>query len=168
VSNLLALDLGTTMGWAVVRGGMLTSGVERFPQREHAHPGSRLQGFVAWLDAMKRKHPGIDRIVYERAPLAAFRSEEAARVHAQLEGLLLAHCAEWDIVVEAIHPVTLKRLVTGSSKADKQMMLSAVRMQYKGITDHNEADAVALVIATSKPWHYPQQAPPEKLTDKPF
>lgn len=142
--KILALDLGTRTGWALMDGTRLEHGVQTFDVRRGESPGMRYIRFNAWLDAVGR----VDLIVYEQPHQRGGAATEialgfATRVH---EFCALHPASEHT----SIHSATLKKWATGKGNAKKPDMLAAVRA--KGwarpgadVDDDNEADALALL-----------------------
>ena len=63
---LLALDLGTTTGWALSsRDGHLTSGSESFKPGRFEGGGMRYLRFKRWLTEVKHSADGIDAVYFE-------------------------------------------------------------------------------------------------------
>ena len=52
MSAILALDLGTTTGWAMRRGGLILSGVAEFKPGRFEGGGMRYLRFTRWLDKL--------------------------------------------------------------------------------------------------------------------
>ena len=65
-TTILALDLGTTTGWAL-RGsdGHITSGSESFRPQRFEGGGMRFLRFKRWLTEIKQSCDGIDALHFE-------------------------------------------------------------------------------------------------------
>ena len=66
ITTILALDLGTTTGWAL-RGsdGHITSGSENFRPQRFEGGGMRYLRFKRWLTDIKQCNASIDQVVFE-------------------------------------------------------------------------------------------------------
>ena len=142
---ILALDLGTTTGWAI-RGfdGLITSGTVSFKPNRYDGGGMRYLRFTNWLTE-------IDRL---SGPIAAIWFEEVRR-HAGTDaahvfGGLMASLTSWAELRGTPYagtPVgTIKRHATGKGNANKDAMIAAARSRGFSPVDDNEADAIALLL----------------------
>jgi len=143
--TVLALDLGTTTGWAI-RGfdGLITSGTVSFKPSRYDGGGMRYLRFTNWLTE-------IDRL---SGPIAAIYFEEVRR-HvgtdaAHVFGGLLAVLTSWGelrgIPYQGIPVGTIKKHATGKGNAPKQAMIDAARVRGFTPADDNEADAIAILL----------------------
>ncbi|WP_425385504.1 hypothetical protein [Tepidamorphus gemmatus] len=142
---ILALDLGTSTGWAI-RGhdGLITSGIVSLRPGRFDGGGMRYLRFTNWLTE-------IDRL---SGPIAAIWSEEVRR-HAgtdasHIYGGLMATLTAWaelrGVPYEGVPVGTIKRHASGKGNADKAAMVAAVRARGFRPADDNEADAIALLL----------------------
>jgi hypothetical protein len=142
---ILALDLGTTTGWAL-RGhdGLITSGTVSFRPSRYDGGGMRYLRFTNWLSE-------IDRL---SGPVAAIWFEEVRR-HAgtdaaHLYGGFLATLTAWSelrgVPYEGVPVGTIKRHATAKGNAGKEAVLAAVRARGFSPADDNEADAIAILL----------------------
>jgi Holliday junction resolvasome RuvABC endonuclease subunit len=139
--NILALDLGTTTGWAYREGARIESGVQTFDVKRGESPGMRYVRFNRWLDEMMRLRRGA-LLVFEQAH---HRGGAATEVAAGFSTRVLECAARLDLEHAAVHTATLKKFATGKGNAKKAEMLGAVCRRWKAVTDDNEADAIALL-----------------------
>lgn len=158
--TVLALDLGTSLGWAFARGGVIEAwGVEDLSIKgddPHA-AGDRLIKFHNWLhgDNSIPGWGGVQEVFFEIAG-ANFRNMSANEVYYQLKGVLRMFCAGCRIPLIGMHNATLKKTFTGDGRAQKQDMCRyAHNLGWKGgkpgtAMDHDAADAVALIVCLLK------------------
>lgn len=142
---VLALDLGTTTGWALRgRYGGITSGTLTFKPTRFEGGGMRYLRFRRWLDEVARLADGLGRVVFEEVRRHA--GTDASHIYGGFLGQLSAWCEERRVPYEGVPVGTIKRFATGRGNADKAAMISA--MQARGFTpaDDNEADAIALLL----------------------
>ena len=67
-TTILALDLGTTTGWALMGSdGQITSGSQSFKPQRFEGGGMRFLKFKRWLTEVKQCTTGIDLVVFEGA-----------------------------------------------------------------------------------------------------
>jgi len=141
--NILALDPGSSFGWAASSDGRIESGVQDFLLRRGESPGMRFIRFNRWMPSMiSLTSPGL--IVYERPILAyAYSAEILAGfvTRIQEEG------ARQGIPFEPVPVATLKKWATGRGNAKKAEMIGAARSRFpeRMILDDNEADALILL-----------------------
>ena len=142
---LLALDLGTTTGWAL-RGqdGGITSGTISFKPSRFEGGGMRYLRFRSWLTEMAGLASGLSRIAFEE--VRAHAGTDAAHLYGGFLAHLSAWCEERGIAYEGVPVATIKRFATGRGNADKAAMIAAI--QARGFTpaDDNEADAIAILL----------------------
>lgn len=147
-SIVLALDIGTSCGWAVQRpSGRVESG--RVVLTAGGRQGVRLHAFRLWLSDLHSRLGMIDTIVWEHAHQQQGRANE---VHHNLVGVLLDFCERNRITdYHRVEVGTLKAFAigdhrkAGADRADKDDMMSAARALGFQVSSHDEADAVHLL-----------------------
>jgi len=148
--NVLALDLATHCGWALCEDATTESGVQVFDVKRGESPGMRYVRFNRWLQtivpAVENGHR-VGLIVYEQTvPFTAkFGGATARELAAGFSTRVQEFCALRAIEHATVYPSTLKKWTTGRGNADKDAMLQAVARRWRPVTDHNEADAIALL-----------------------
>ena len=143
--SILALDLGTSTGWALRTGdGLITSSTVSFRPGRFDGGGMRYLRFRAWLE----------RLADDAGPIAAIHFEEV-RHHtgtdaAHVFGGLLATLTAWaelrSIPYSGVPVATIKRHATGKGNANKEAMIAAARARGFSPADDNEADAIAILL----------------------
>jgi len=143
-SSILALDLGTTTGWALVsRDGDITSGTENFKPHRFEGGGMRFLRFKRWLTEIKNCAEGIDQVVFEEVRRHA--GVDAAHAYGGFMGQLTAWCEHHSIPYQGVPVGTIKKHATGKGNASKDDMIAAARAHGHAPVDDNEADALALL-----------------------
>jgi Holliday junction resolvasome RuvABC endonuclease subunit len=143
--GILALDLGTTTGWALrFDTGRITSGVETFKPRRFEGGGMRYVRFTDWLVEIAMHAHGIRRVVFEEVRRHA--GTDASHVYGGFLATLTSWCEEHEVPYEGVPVGTIKRFATGKGNADKAAMIAAVRARGFVPADDNEADAIALLL----------------------
>jgi hypothetical protein len=143
--TILALDLGTTTGWAI-RGydGLITSGTVSFKPSRYDGGGMRYLRFTNWLTEIDRLSGPIGAIYFEEVRRHA--GTDAAHVF----GGLLAVLTSWGelrgVPYQGVPVGTIKRHATGKGNAPKQAMIDAARSRGFSPADDNEADAIAILL----------------------
>jgi len=143
--TILALDLGTTTGWAI-RGydGLTTSGTVSFKPGRYDGGGMRYLRFTNWLSEIDRLSGPIGAIYFEEVRRHA--GTDAAHVH----GGLLAVLTSWGelrgVPYQGVPVGTIKKFFTGHGGAPKQAMVDAARARGFNPADDNEADAIAILL----------------------
>lgn len=138
----LALDLGTTTGWAVrLSDGSVVSGTASFRPGRYEGGGMRYLRFRAWLDDMARF---FDAVYFEEVRRHA--ATDAAHVYGGLLATLTAWCEARSLPYQGVPVGTIKRHATGKGNASKVAVIAAVRAHGFAPADDNEADALALLL----------------------
>lgn len=159
---VLALDLGTNTGWALRRpDGVIESGVAKFTPAGHEGDGLRFLRFRAFLHETKRRVDAmggaIGLVEYEHVDFIRPGQVYSAHVWGGMWATLTAWCEHHRIAYRGIPQATLKKRITGRGSFKKGAAKEAVRAavnlrlsQLYGrrglVTDHNEADALALLL----------------------
>ncbi len=139
---ILALDLGTTTGWAVSSSGMLVFGTWNLKPTRFEGGGMRFLRFTGFLIALNERSR-ITKIVYEEVRRHA--GTDAAHVYGGLQGALTSWAEEEGIPYQGIPVGTIKKFWTGKGNANKEAMVAEAHRREITVKDHNEADAVALL-----------------------
>jgi Holliday junction resolvasome RuvABC endonuclease subunit len=144
-NTILALDLGTTTGWAIHGfDGLITSGTVSFKPSRYDGGGMRYLRFTNWLTEIDRLSGPIEAIYFEE--VRRHVGTDAAHVY----GGLLAVLTSWGelrgVPYQGIPVGTIKKFLTGLGNANKQAMIDAARKRGFSPADDNEADAIAILL----------------------
>ncbi len=141
--TILALDLGTTTGWALMGSdGQITSGSQSFKPQRFEGGGMRFLKFKRWLTDVKQCTTGVDLVVFEE--VRRHVGVDAAHAYGGFMGQLTAWCEHHQIPYEGIPVGTIKKHATGKGNAGKEDMIASVQARGHQPADDNEADAIAL------------------------
>lgn len=139
--NILALDLGTSCGWAMKSEGKITSGVwDLKPSKFDSH-GVRFLKFRRHLE-LELVIGSIQKVYYE-----AVRHHigiDAAQMYGGYVSQVQLICHEYDLPYEGIPVQTIKKHATGSGNADKKMMIEAAIKKFKTVNIINDDHADGL------------------------
>jgi hypothetical protein len=143
--TMLALDLGTTTGWALrAPDGLITSGTVSFRPSRYDGGGMRYLRFTNWLSELDQLSGPIAAIWFEEVRRHA--GTDAAHVY----GGLMATLTSWGelrgVPYQGVPVGTIKRHATGKGNAPKEAMIAAARARGFSPSDDNEADAIALLL----------------------
>lgn len=143
--NILALDLGTTTGWArCSRDGTVHSGSEKFAARKLEAAGQRWLKFRAFLAEQRTAAGGeIDAIYFE--DVKRHVGTTAAHVYGGFLAMLEAWCAANKVRMIGVGVGTVKLHWTGKGNADKGAMIAAAKAKGHNPVDDNHADALAIL-----------------------
>ena len=145
VPSILALDLGTTTGWAVRNDRCrILHGTAEFRPSRFEGGGMRYLRFGNWLEQTLEITGGIDAVYFEE--IRRHAGTDAAHVHGGLLATLTSWCEGHGIPYQGVPVGTIKRFATGKGNADKQAMIAAVRARGFEPADDNEADAIAILL----------------------
>lgn len=153
---VLALDLGTTTGWALrSRDGGITSGTMTFRPSRFEGGGMRYLRFRSWLDEVIALSGGVSRLVFEE--VRRHVSTDSSHAYGGFLAMLTAWCEQKSIPYEGVPVGTIKRFATGRGNADKVSMIAAMRARGFRPADDNEADAIALLLWATGAEHAPDR-----------
>jgi len=143
-TTILALDLGTTTGWAL-RGsdGHITSGSKSFRSQRFEGGGMRFLRFKRWLNELLSASNHINAVFFEEVRRHA--GVDAAHAYGGFMGHLTAWCEHHNIPYQGVPVGTIKKHATGKGNAGKDDMIAAIRARGHTPGDDNEADALALL-----------------------
>lgn len=140
--TILAVDLGTTTGWAIKNEFGITSGSVRFKQDRFQGGGMRYLNFQRWLI----KLPKVDIVYFEE--VRRHLGVDAAHAYGGFLSHLTSWCEMRKIPYQGIPVGTIKRFITGKGNASKEEVIGAVKTLGYTPIDDNEADALALLHLT--------------------
>ena len=140
----LALDIGTTSGWATAfDSGQRSSGSIKLKAHQFANWASRMTKMRGLLDGLHTLEP-IEEVWFEE--VRRHNGVAAAHVYGALMGTVAEWCDLRDIPYSGVSVGTIKKFATGSGNASKERMISAVKEKWRAnVKDDNEADAIALL-----------------------
>lgn len=143
-NTILALDLGTTTGWALCpRDGEITHGFVNFRPQRFEGGGMRFLRFKRWLSEMKSLSTDIHAVYFEE--VRRHLGVDAAHVYGGLMATLTTWCEHHRIPYQGVPVGTIKKHATAKGNASKEEVMAAMRAKGHAVTDDNEADALALL-----------------------
>lgn len=148
----LSLDPATVTGWALLMpDGRIQHGHISFAREGHEREGAPFLRLHRFLVDTNTRVNGEIRALYFEDPGGWFPQgrANAAKTLLAMRGVILAWAERNKIAYLGVSPMTLKKDATGNAKADKAAMVKAVNAwggTFAAITDHNEADATALLL----------------------
>ena len=132
----LALDLGTTLGWATPE----ASGSVKLQAKNREPKGMRFLRFAQWLEETYKVNGGLRRVYFEE--VVGHKGKAASHMYGGYWAILLAFCEMKGVLAEGVPVKTIKKYATGNGNADKEMMMDAYRARWGcDPVDNNEADA---------------------------
>ena len=141
--TILAMDLGTTTGWAVKHEYGIESGSVSFKTKGFEGGGMRYLRFQYWLADLLIIAGKIDVVYFEEVR----RHLGVGAAHAY--GGFLSHLTSWcemnKIPYQGVPVGTIKRFITGKGNASKSEVIASVEALGHFPIDDNEADALALL-----------------------
>ena len=142
---VLALDLGTTAGWAL-RGhdGLIASGTVSFRPGRYDGGGMRYLRFTNWLTEIDRLSGPIAAIWYEE--VRSHRGTDASHVYGGLMATQTAWAELRGVPYAGVPVGTIKRHAAGKGNAGKEAVIAAMRARGYAPADDNEADALTLLF----------------------
>ena len=141
----LALDLGTTTGWALqLPDGHISTGTVSLNQTRYDGGGMRFLRFLRWLEQIDEDAGPIEAIYFEE--IRRHVSNDSAQVHGGFLGVLTTWCEDRLVAYQGVPVGTIKRFATGKGNADKAAVIAAVQAKGFAPADDNEADAIAILL----------------------
>ncbi len=144
--SILALDLGSKLGWAVSFGPAdILHGTIEFRPGRHEGGGMQWLRFRKWLTEMHDEHGPIEAVYFEEV------RRHAGTTAAHVYGGFLAHLTAWcearqpKVPYQGIPVGTIKRAWTGKGNANKDVMIAEAKARGFNPKTDNDADALALL-----------------------
>lgn len=146
--SVLALDLGTTTGWALSpsRGSVLSgTWVNKSRNARYEGGGMRYLRFHQRLEELHASTP-ISAVYFEE--VRRHRGTDSAHVYGGMLAVLTKWCEaqEPKIPYEGVPVGEIKKHLTGKGNADKPAMIAAVQALGYEVVSDDEADAIALAL----------------------
>ena len=143
--NILAIDLGTTTGWACKAAHSdIVHGWASFKPHRFEGGGMRYLRFKQWLTELKGTlNSDLHAIYFEE--VRRHLSTDSAHVYGGLMATLTSWCEHHKIAYVGVPVQTIKKHATGRGNANKEAMIEAMQLKGHPVTDDNEADALALL-----------------------
>jgi Holliday junction resolvasome RuvABC endonuclease subunit len=142
---ILALDLGTTTGWAIrTAEGVILSGTVSFRPSRFDGGGMRYLRFRAWLEELAEDAGGLSAIWFEEVRRHA--GTDAAHTYGGFLATLTSWAEQRGLPYQGVPVGTIKRFATGKGNAGKQDVLATIRARGFRPADDNEADALAILL----------------------
>ncbi len=139
---ILALDLGTTTGWAKrMPDGTIISGTMCWKSKRIESKGWVFIRFQQWLE--KQLKDGDSTVYFEE--VRRHIGTAAAHVYGGFLAVLIAYCDLNSIPYQSVPVGTIKLHATGKGNANKTAMITAMVAKGYAPKDDNEADALALI-----------------------
>jgi len=139
VGSILALDMATFTGWALLKNGKTTFGSEKFSDPTWDGNGARYLKYEAWLN----KFPEVELVVYEA--VMAHSAVYAAHMYGAYLSEVQKFSQKRGIPYIGLHVTTIKEHWTGKGKAKKDLMMKEAWKRGYNVKDDNQADALAIL-----------------------
>jgi Holliday junction resolvasome RuvABC endonuclease subunit len=148
--NILAIDLGTKTGYAMLVNGLVLSGRLDFSPSRFDGGGARYLKFQRWLNEVRTNAGEINCVYYEA--VRRHLSTDAAHVYGGFLATLTSWAETANIPYEGRAVQSIKKFATGKGNASKAEVQVAMQMRYGFATQSDdEADALAiLALAASE------------------
>jgi Holliday junction resolvasome RuvABC endonuclease subunit len=143
--TILALDLGTKLGWAVAFGPEdILHGTVEFRTGRFEGGGMRWLRFRKWLDGMADHHGPVEAVYFEE--VRRHVATDAAHMYGGFLAHLTAWCERRAIPYQGVPVGTIKKHATGKGNATKDAMIAAAKARGFTPETDNDADAIALLF----------------------
>lgn len=142
--NILALDLGTTTGFAVSPSiGALVSGTWDNKGGRYEGGGMRYLRFRRQLDDLHKTLP-IEVVYFEE--VRRHMGVDAAHVYGGMLAVLSAWGEEHNVPYQGVAIGTWKKWLTGKGNSSKEEVMAAVKALGYQPSGYDEADALAILL----------------------
>lgn len=143
--NILCLDLGTQMGYAIKSQSQIISGTQSFKNNRFMGGGIIFFNFHKWLESINSTG-SISQVWYEEVVRHSIYNQTAvAHTYGGFLGTLQVFCEYNNIPYQGVPVGTIKKHITGKGNANKQMVIDAIKLKGFDPKDDNEADALAIL-----------------------
>jgi len=138
--NILALDLGTHTGYAILSDEKIISGTKKLKNKTF---GQRFSKFIKWLYQILDCYE-IEKVYFER--VRRHLGTEAGHVYGAFMYLLAVVCEDLKIPYEGCEVGEIKKYITGHGRATKSDVVKAVSNLGFSPADDNEADVISILL----------------------
>jgi Holliday junction resolvasome RuvABC endonuclease subunit len=150
--NVLALDLGTRTGYAILTDERIIIGTRKLKHDKRAS-GVRALDFYCWLAQTIQDHD-INQVYFER--VYAHSGTEAAHLYGYFMHTLAAVCEEMHVKCVGIPVTTIKKFTTGKGNASKEDVINFAKSCGYNLLDDNAADALAILLTGLRTLNFQQ------------
>jgi Holliday junction resolvasome RuvABC endonuclease subunit len=160
---MLALDLGTKTGWALLRpdgevvsGTLVLAKAKELREQNGRELDCRYCRLAEFVSSMVKQH-SVEVLVFEDVEFSTYTGQ--TQLWASLRGAVWATgCGIPELEIEAVPVGTLKKFATGHGNATKDMMAAALKRSHPTYfsghqPDDNEVDAIHLLHYIQKLWN---------------
>lgn len=142
--NILALDLGTTTGVAILNNNKIKSYSKNFKATRFQSADRRFFNFRNHLEEIQTSLLlGLDVVYFEE--VRKHIGVDAAHCYGGFKAALTMFCEDNNIPYEGVGVGTIKKHITGKGNASKEAVIKAVQALGHNPNDDNEADAISLL-----------------------
>lgn len=139
--SILALDLGTKTGYALLHDDKLMFGTRVF-KRNYPNGGNHWVDFYSFIHSLVERYD-IKSIYYEG--VNAHKGVIAAHCYGGFKAVLQMFCHHSAIQIDSFGVTQIKKFWAGKGNANKEMMVNEAINHGFDVDDDNQADAVALL-----------------------
>lgn len=138
--NILALDLGSHLGYAILSNEKIISGTKKLKNKTF---GQRFLDFLQWLYWTLDQYE-IGKVYFER--VRRHLGTEAGHVYGAFMYILAAVCEAHQVPYEGCEVGEIKKYITGHGRATKDDVVKAVSNLGFSPADDNEADGISILL----------------------
>ena len=143
---LLALDLGTDCGFAILNDGKFISGTKKLGKYREQF-GERFYEFRKWLLSIIEKYD-IEAVYFER--VYGHRGVEAGHCFGGFMYTLASVCFQHNIPCISFSVQAIKKFIAGKGNATKEEVIAAVKVKGFNPQTDDEADAISVMLLAIK------------------
>ena len=147
----LALDLGTTTGWCLADYEKTTKVISGFKKLvSYKSSIDRFPNFLTLLNEIYRvSEKKLSKIYYEKN-MMSYKNVYANYIHGGFLAVLEVWTSEKGMPMVGMSCLQIRKEVFGKGNIPKVAILPTIQEIHPHVSDHNEADAVALALYVKK------------------
>ena len=138
--SILALDLGTTTGWALFSEGRVVSGSFSMIPRNGEGVGIR---FLRFRRELLNNFKSVREVYFEE--VRRHEGTHAAHIYGGLWATLCAWCEENTIPYKGVEVGMWKKAIVGKGNVGKKEVMACMKARGFDPIDDNESDALAIL-----------------------
>jgi Holliday junction resolvasome RuvABC endonuclease subunit len=147
--NILAIDLGTQMGWALTkRDGSIHGGSEGFQPAKNGGHGGKFLAFMTFLNQVRLTHGDVHAVYYEDVKM--HQGVLAAHAYGGFLAILQVWCKVNNAPLYGMGVGQIKQSWSGKGNANKLRMIEVAKQRGFDPKDDNHADALAILCLACK------------------
>jgi len=144
MASLLALDLGTTLGWAAETEKGIFSDTVALKSKQIESHSYRFIAFENFLASIFQSHNGFSLVIFEE--VKAHKGVFASHCYGGFLATLTSFLDRRKTPYKGFSVGSIKKFICGKGNASKEEVIESLKSKGHSPKDDNEADALALLL----------------------